>query len=204
MRPRETTTERVTPSTEDLKALLPEKECANPTRRGTMGSIRREEALTAPADTSANPADTDVILSSDTSKEKTMALSEREQKVLDQLEELMSNEDPHFASSMSSTGNTAPVFSARHLALGILFVLIGLGIIIGAVASNMIWLGVFGFLFAAGGVYFATTSKKTPVDSFLGGKAEGAARVRQREQKERSSFMNRLENRWDERNNGQL
>ena len=49
-----------------------------------------------------------------------MALSEREQKVLDQLEELMSNEDPHFASSMSSTGNTAPVFSARHLALGIL------------------------------------------------------------------------------------
>ena len=38
-----------------------------------------------------------------------MALSEREQKVLDQLEELMSNEDPHFASSMSSTGNTAPV-----------------------------------------------------------------------------------------------
>ena len=97
----------------------------------------------------------------------------------------------------------------RSLALAtwlsaILFVLIGLGIIIGAVASNMIWLGVFGFLFAAGGVYFATTSKKTPVDSFLGGKAEGAARVRQREQKERSSFMNRLENRWDERNNGQL
>ncbi len=133
-----------------------------------------------------------------------MALSEREQKDLDQLEELMSNEDPHFASSMSSTGNTAPVFSARHLALGILFVLIGLGIIIGAVASNMIWLGVFGFLFAAGGVYFATTSKKTPVDSFLGGKAEGAARVRQREQKERSSFMNRLEDRWDERNNGQF
>ena len=38
-----------------------------------------------------------------------MALSEREQKVLEQLEELMSNEDPNFASSMSSTGNTAPV-----------------------------------------------------------------------------------------------
>ena len=36
-----------------------------------------------------------------------MALSEREQKVLEQLEELMSNEDPNFASSMSSTGNTA-------------------------------------------------------------------------------------------------
>ena len=191
-------------SAEDLQVFLPEKECANPTPRGTMGSIRREEARPAPADALANPADTDVILSSDTSKEKTMALSEREQKVLDQLEELMSNEDPHFASSMSSTGNTAPVFSARHLALGILFVLIGLGIIIGAVASNMIWLGVFGFLFAAGGVYFATTSKKTPVDSFLGGKAEGAARVRQREQKERSSFMNRLEDRWDERNNGQF
>ena len=103
-----------------------------------------------------------------------MALSEREQKVLEQLEELMSNEDPNFASSMSSTGNTAPVFSARQLALGILCVLIGLGIIIGAVASHLIWLGVLGFLFAAFGVYFASTSKKTPVDSFLGGRAEGA------------------------------
>lgn len=132
-----------------------------------------------------------------------MALSEREQKVLEQLEELMSNEDPNFASSMSSTGNTAPVFSARQLALGILCVLIGLGIIIGAVASHLIWLGVLGFLFAAFGVYFAGTSKKTPVDSFLGGKASGAARARSREQKERSAFMNRLEERWDERNNGQ-
>ena len=132
-----------------------------------------------------------------------MALSEREQKVLEQLEELMSNEDPNFASSMSSTGNTAPVFSARQLALGILCVLIGLGIIIGAVASHLIWLGVLGFLFAAFGVYFASTSKKTPVDSFLGGKDGGAARARSREQKERSAFMNRLEERWDERNNGQ-
>lgn len=132
-----------------------------------------------------------------------MALSEREQKVLEQLEELMSNEDPNFASSMSSTGNTAPVFSARQLALGILCVLIGLGIIIGAVASHLIWLGVLGFLFAAFGVYFTSTSKKTPVDSFLGGKAGGAARARAREQKERSAFMNRLEERWDERNNGQ-
>lgn len=132
-----------------------------------------------------------------------MALSEREQKVLEQLEELMSNEDPNFASSMSSTGNTAPVFSARQLALGILCVLIGLGIIIGAVASHLIWLGVLGFLFAAFGVYFASTSKKTPVDSFLGGKAGGAARARSCEQKERSAFMNRLEERWDERNNGQ-
>lgn len=132
-----------------------------------------------------------------------MALSEREQKVLEQLEELMSNEDPNFASSMSSTGNTAPVFSARQLALGILCVLIGLGIIIGAVASHLIWVGVLGFLFAAFGVYFASTSKKTPVDSFLGGKAGGAARSRSREQKERSAFMHRLEERWDERNNGQ-
>ena len=81
--------------------------------------------------------------------------------------------------------------------------LIGLGIIIGAVASHLIWLGVLGFLFAAFGVYFASTSKKTPVDSFLGGKAGGAARARSREQKERSAFMNRLEERWDERNNGQ-
>ena len=38
-----------------------------------------------------------------------MALSEREQKVLDQLEELMSNEDPHFASSVSSASSSRQV-----------------------------------------------------------------------------------------------
>ena len=40
------------------------------------------------------------------------------------------------------------------------------------------------------------------MDSFLGGKAGGAARARSREQKERSA-ADRLEERWDERNNGQ-
>ena len=138
-----------------------------------------------------------------------MALSEREQKVLDQLEELMSAEDPHFASSMSSTGNTAPVFSARHMALGILGVLAGLGIIIGAVASKMIWLGLIGFIFSAGGVYLATTSKKTPVDSFLGDKAQGATQARQEgagsseKSTKQSKFMSRLEERWDDRNRGE-
>ena len=36
----------------------------------TTGNIQREEAPTAPADALANPADTNVILSRDTSKEK--------------------------------------------------------------------------------------------------------------------------------------
>ena len=99
-----------------------------------------------------------------------MALSEREQKVLDQLEELMHAEDPQFASSMSSTGNTAPVFSARHMVLGILCVLAGLGIIIGAVASKII---------------------------LLGASAEKA-----QQQRKQSKLMERLEERWDEREQG--
>ena len=124
-----------------------------------------------------------------------MALSEREQKVLDQLEELMHAEDPQFASSMSSTGNTAPVFSARHMVAG-------LGIIIGAVASKIILLGIVGFIVAAGGVYFATTSKKTPIDSFLGGKAKGASAEKAQQQRKQSKLMERLEERWDEREQG--
>ena len=131
-----------------------------------------------------------------------MALSEREQKVLDQLEEVMHAEDPQFASSMSSTGNTAPVFSARHMVLGILCVLAGLGIIIGAVASKIILLGIVGFIVAAGGVYFATTSKKTPIDSFLGGKAKGASAEKAQQQRKQSKLMERLEERWDEREQG--
>lgn len=131
-----------------------------------------------------------------------MALSEREQKVLEQLEELMNAEDPQFANSMSSTGNTAPVFSARHMILGILCVLAGLGIIIGAVASKIIILGIVGFAVAAGGVYFATTSKKTPIDSFLGAKSKGAPATSAQRQRKHSKLMERLEGRWDEREQG--
>lgn len=130
-----------------------------------------------------------------------MALSEREQKVLDQLEELMNAEDPQFANSMSSTGNTAPVLSARHLVLGILCVLAGLGIIIGAIASKIILLGIIGFIVAAGGVYFATTSKKTPIDTFLGGSAKAGAAAAPKQQR-KSKLMERLEGRWDEREQG--
>ena len=41
------------------------------------------------------------------------------------------------------------------------------------------------------------------MDSFLGGKAGSAARPLSASRRERSAFMNRLEERWDERNNGQ-
>ena len=114
----------------------------------------------------------------------------------------MHAEDPQFVSSMSSTGNIAPVFSARHIVLGILCVLAGLGIIIGAVASKIILLGIVGFIVAAGGVYFVTTSKKTPIDSFLGGKVKGASTEKAQQQRKQSKLMERLEERWDEREQG--
>ncbi len=59
----------------------------------------------------------------------------------------------------------------------------------------MIWLGVFGFLFAAGGVYFATTSKE---DGRFLPRRQAERGSHQREQKERSPAMDRLEDRWDE------
>ena len=88
------------------------------------------------------------------------------------------------------------------MVLGILCVLAGLGIIIGAVASKIILLGIVGFIVAAGGVYFATTSKKTPIDSFLGGKAKGASTEKVQQQRKQSKLMERLEERWDEREQG--
>ena len=98
-----------------------------------------------------------------------MALSEREQKVLDQLEELMHAEDPQFASSMSSTGNTATVFSARNMVLGILCVRAGLGIIIGAASTKINLCGTESFRGAAGGEKLETTNKKTSNDLLVGG-----------------------------------
>ena len=52
-----------------------------------------------------------------------MALSSVNRKFLKRLEELMSNEGSELCLVHVLTGNTAPVFSARQLALGILCVL---------------------------------------------------------------------------------
>lgn len=119
-----------------------------------------------------------------------MPLSEREQKLLEQLEQQLNAEDPHFATSMSEAGISR--YSTRRLVIGAVTAVLGLGALLWGVSQQLIWLGIIGFVIMAAGVYVATSRTKDPSTRSTG--SSGAA-------KKNTPFMDSLEQRWEERRN---
>jgi hypothetical protein len=117
-----------------------------------------------------------------------MPLSEHEQRLLEQLEKQL-HEDHRFASTMKSA-STAGNYSTRNLALGALIGIVGLGVLIYGVSSQLIIVGVLGFIIMFGGVYLALSRKG-------GSKKGGVPGAGKNPQK--SGVMSDLENRWEQR-----
>lgn len=121
-----------------------------------------------------------------------MALSEHEQRLLEQLEQQLHADDPKFASSMETV--TAKSLSTRHIVLGALTAVAGVLVLLLGVSAQLILVGVAGFIIMGAGVYWATTRR-------TGQPATGPAGTR------RSSgtrgFMSGLEDKWDERRRDQ-
>ncbi|HET8879004.1 MAG TPA: DUF3040 domain-containing protein [Arthrobacter sp.] len=122
-----------------------------------------------------------------------MPLSEHEQKLLEQLEKQLHEDDPKFASSMGSDPGRS--WSTRHLVIGILGTLAGVLLLLLGVSLQNIFVGVLGFVVMGGGVYFATMRNGA-------GKAKAAGGAGRKPGKPRSSFMSNLEERWEERHRG--
>ncbi|MGY2747189.1 DUF3040 domain-containing protein [Arthrobacter sp. UYCu723] len=122
-----------------------------------------------------------------------MPLSEHEQKLLEQLEKQLHEDDPKFASSMDSDHGRS--WSTRHLVIGVLATLAGIMLLLFGVTVQNILVGVLGFVVMGAGVYFATMRSSTS------GKAKAAGSSR-KSGKPRKSFMSNLEERWDERHRG--
>ncbi|MFG6277650.1 DUF3040 domain-containing protein [Microbacterium sp. 5K110] len=127
-----------------------------------------------------------------------MPLSEQEQRLLDEMERhLMSND-----ADVVTAPNRA--LSYRNIVLGSILVLAGLGALIAGVSIGFntgvvgIAVGVVGFLLMVGGVVFAVTptrnssrvSTAPPSAPSRGSRASGG------------SFMDRMNERWDRRNDG--
>ncbi|NUL44856.1 DUF3040 domain-containing protein [Cellulosimicrobium funkei] len=119
-----------------------------------------------------------------------MPLSEREQKLLEQLEQQLNAEDPHFATSMSEAGTSR--FSTTRLVAGAVTAAVGLGALLWGVSQQFIWLGIIGFIVMAAGVYVATSRSRQPT----GERGHDSAAA-----KKNSPFMANLEQRWEERRN---
>jgi hypothetical protein len=120
-----------------------------------------------------------------------MPLSEQEQRLLDEMERhLMRNE-----ADVVSAPREGQSLSYRNIVYGAVLVLLGLGGLIAGVSSSIIAIGVVAFLVMVGGVVLALTPSRNAATS------RPAATAGTRKPTARSSsFMDRMNDRWDRRN----
>lgn len=125
-----------------------------------------------------------------------MALSDREQKLLEQMEKALYAEDPKFASSLRRSGLTIAPGERRHVILGLIALVAGLGLVFGSVVSKTVIVGIPGFLLVLTGFVFIARGLQEPV----GAATPTPTKVRNRSKN--SKLMSRLEERWQQRRDG--
>lgn len=118
-----------------------------------------------------------------------MGLSEREQKLLEELERGLMEGDGSFAAKAERVGNPA----GRMIA-GALLAIIGLGVLVTGVFIQFAAIGVVGFLVMLGGLVLATSNLQLP-DMSKGLPKPGSGQS--------GPGRNFFEDRWDKRQGGQ-
>ncbi len=125
-----------------------------------------------------------------------MALSDREQKLLEQMEKALYAEDPKFASSLRRSGFTIAPGERRNVIFGLLALVSGLVLVFGSVVSKTVIVGIPGFLLVLTGFVFIARGLQEPV----GAATPTPTKVRNRTRN--SKLMSRLEERWQQRRDG--
>ncbi|GAA3744272.1 DUF3040 domain-containing protein [Leifsonia bigeumensis] len=119
-----------------------------------------------------------------------MPLSEQEQRLLEEMERSLYQNDADFVATVGSRSSRP---NYRMIVVGVLIGIIGIvGIVIG-VATRLPLVGVLGFIVMFVGVLLALSRSKgaaVPVEADDRGKAE------------HSGFMDRMNERWDRRQEG--
>ena len=116
-----------------------------------------------------------------------MELSDREKRLLDEMEAALLTEDPRLVSALSA-GPSSP--NRKRIMVGAGLVLLGLATLFGGLVSKVTPIGILGFLIALSGVISA-------ISSFTPGSSTKAVK----KSRTRSSLSDRLDQRWDKRNN---
>jgi hypothetical protein len=124
-------------------------------------------------------------------------LSDNEQRLLEQMERALYAEDPKFASTMRGAARRSS--SARRLMIGVSGVVLGLVLLVVGVAQQTIVLAVIGFVCMLAGTAYAVSGHRRGGPA---GVVQGNGSIRQ-VPKRRTGFMQRLEQRWDRRRDGQ-
>ena len=119
-----------------------------------------------------------------------MPLSEHEQRMLEQMERALYEEDPRFAATIR---DTTPVSRARRGAgLGVLIAALGVVLMIGGLVANLPVVSVLGFVGVLAGSYTA----------IRGVANEGRTERRQSRATDKSGFMKSAEDRFNQRRDG--
>lgn len=130
-----------------------------------------------------------------------MPLSEHEQRVLEQMEQALYAEDPRFATSL--VGKTEARAKRRRAALGLLIAVGGLGLVLLAVSSQLIWLGGIGFAAMVAGGVWAMTSPRHKGATLGTVDAEGNVTLKTKSgpstAAKQKGIVDKFEQRWDKR-----
>lgn len=122
-----------------------------------------------------------------------MPLSEQEQRLLDEMERHLLRND----ADVVSADREGRAISYRNVTLGAILVLVGIGALVAGVATQLILVGIVGFVAMLGGVVLALTPTRSDVTPV---RAAGTASAPRRAPQ--VSFMDRMNDRWDRRQDG--
>ena len=117
-----------------------------------------------------------------------MPLSEQEQRLLDEMERNLYQNDADFVATVSQRKGK-PNYTI--VAVGVLTVVVGIAILVGGVMSQIAFVGILGFIVMFAGVLVALAP---PRKSTAAPTRTGASSVPRQ-----SSFMSSLNDRWDKR-----
>ena len=117
-----------------------------------------------------------------------MPLSEQEQRLLEEMERNLYQNDADFVATVSQRRGK-PNYTI--VAVGVLVVLVGIAVLIGGVMSRLAIVGILGFIVMFAGVLIALAPPRKAPAAPPRGRAASAPR--------QSSFMDGLNDRWDKR-----
>jgi len=123
-----------------------------------------------------------------------MPLSEQEQRLLDEMERNLYRNDADFVAAVSGRGRP----NYRSIVLGVLLVLAGIGGLIAGVALQLLVVGIIGFAVMFTGVLLAITPSKRGAGAAPSPHTSRSSAGRN----SGAGFMDRLNERWDRRQDG--
>lgn len=127
-----------------------------------------------------------------------MALSEHEQRLLDEMERRFYQSE---ADVLPTSGASRPALSYRMIVLGTLIALAGVGVMVAGVAAQLLWLGLIGFAAMVAGVVLFFTRREKEIGVTDESSARSSAAPKSAAAKE--SLSDRMERRWNERMEGE-